>query len=822
MIIINIKRFTFASFLFLNGLLTAYSQQNATVTGRITDISGSAIFMANISVIGRSIGTSTSIGGHYSLEIPSKSSIKLLISCIGYLPDTIELKAEPGQRIELNRSISVYLKGIDEVAITARQDLAGNLQRVDIRTLKSLPNSSGNIETLIKTLSGVSSNNELSSQYSVRGGSYDENLIYVNDIEIYRPQLMRSGQQEGLSFVNSDLIQSIKFSAGGFESSYGDKMASVLDITYKKPEQTTGSFSASLLSSTFHIEGTSKNKKFTYLTGVRYKTNRYLLGSLDTKGEYQPNFVDIQGLVTYELSSKLEASFLGYYSSNQYNFIPEDRETKFGTYDNPVTINIFYEGAEKDLFTTGLGAFTLNYKVNTDLNLKLIGSAFRTNERETFDIEGSYWSNELDNKQNNGKKDTIPKGNYGVYLNHARNRLVADVFNISHKGSWTINRNKIKWGITYQREIIDDKVREWDMIDSAGYSLPYMPEHPTIFKVMHGDNSLNSNRFHGFVQDTKEFYFGEHTLYINAGIRANYWDMNNETNWSPRASFSYRPANMKDYLFYLSSGYYNQPAFYREMRDPSGVVNKALKSQKSIHYVLGGEHSFIAMERPFKLTTELYYKDLWDMVPYKVENVRLQYQAQNSAVGYTTGIDIKINGEFVKGAESWASLSIMQAHENIKSDYTIDNEGNVESIGYYPRPTDQLINFNLYFQDYLPNNPSYKVHLTLAYGSALPVTFPGAERYDKTFRMPSYQRIDIGFSKLLKDETQVFSNLYNPLRYCKSAWIAAEVFNLLDFNNTNSYLWLKTVSNNSGYSGFLAVPNHLTGRLFNVKLLITF
>ena len=822
MIINKIKRYLILNLLLYTSLVYTYSQQNATVTGRITDQSGAAIFFANVSVLDKSIGVSTSIGGYYSLNIPSQIQLKIIISCIGYLPDTVTLKAEAGQHIELNRTISVYMKDIEEVAIIARPDLAGNIQRIDVKSLKSLPNSSGNVETLIKTLSGVSSNNELSSQYSVRGGSFDENLIYVNDIEIYRPQLIRSGQQEGLSFVNSDMIQSIKFSAGGFESSYGDKMASVLDITYKKPVKTAGSISASLLGSTAHIEGNSKNKKLTYLAGIRYKTNRYLLGSLDTKGEYQPNFVDIQSLLTYDISSKLEASFLGYYSENQYNFIPSNRETKFGTYDKPIGIYIFYDGGEYDKFTTGLGAFTLNYKVSSDLSLKLIGSAFRTNERETFDIEGYYNTDDLENRQNNEKKDSLVKYNSGGFLNHARNRLVADVLNISHKGSWNISKNKIKWGVTYQKEIIDDRIKEWDLLDSAGYSLPYSPNYTSVYNYVNGTNSLNSNRFNGFIQETREFNLSDNMLYINAGVRANYWDLNKETNWSPRASLSFRPANMSNYLFYISSGFYCQPAFYREMRDPSGKVNKDLKSQKSIHYVLGGEHSFVALDRPFKLSTELYYKDLWDLVPYKVENVRLQYQALNSAYGYTTGIDIKINGEFVKGAESWASISIMQSRENIKGDYYVDSQGSVKKIGYYPRPTDQLINFNLFFQDYLPNNPSYKVNLTLAYGSALPVSFPKSERYDRTFRMPSYQRIDIGFSKLLKDETQTFSNSYNPFKYCKSAWIAAEIFNLLDFNNTNSYLWLKTVSNTSGLSGFLAVPNHLTGRRFNLKMTVTF
>jgi hypothetical protein len=797
------------------------AQQNAHIHGRITDDSGNAIFSANISVLGKPSGTSSNTSGYYLLELSAGQHIRLVFSCIGFQNDTVEISLKAGQNLEINQQLKVFAKHIDEVSIIANQDVTGNMQRLDVKQLKTIPNSSGNIETLVKTLGGVSSNNELSSQYSVRGGSYDENLVYVNDIEIYRPMLVRSGQQEGLSFVNPDLVQTIRFSAGGFEASYGDKLSSVLDVTYRKPEKKEASISASLLEGTAYAGTVSKNKRFSIIAGARYKTNRYLLGSLDTKGEYRPDFTDVQSLINYQLSSKLDFSFFGYFARNQYNFIPQDRETRFGTYSNPIGVKIYFDGAEYDKFTTGLGAFTFNYKINSNLSMKFIGSSFRTNERESFDIEGSYYINDLDNRQNNTTKDSLTNIDYASYLNHARNRMVADVYTLSYKGLWNAANYKMQWGLAWQKEKIDDKMDEWDMVDSSGYSIPYNDNSISLFRTLKSNHQLSSDRVTGYWQGIRKIDIGSGQLFLNTGFRLLHWSLNNETDFCPRASLSWQPEWTNYYRFYLSAGTYYQPAFYREMRNENGVLNTSLKSQKSFQTVAGIEHRFMSWNHPFCFTTELYYKDLWDIDPYKVDNVRLQYMAQNAAVGYIAGIDFKLNGEFVDGAESWASISLMQAREQIKEGYSLSDGTTTSNTGYFPMPTDQLVNFNLYFQDYLPNNPSYKVHLTLVYGSRLPITYPYSG-YEKYFRMPPYRRVDIGFSKMIKGDNELISNNLNPLRYCKSMWITAEIFNLLDFNNTNSYLWLKTVSNNQDISGYLAVPNHLTGRRFNLKLVIEF
>jgi hypothetical protein len=812
-------------FTFVLACVTFYTieaQQNAHIHGRITDDSGAAIFLANVSVFGKPLGASSNLSGYYSFDLAAGRHICIVFSCIGFQNDTIEIDLNNGQILELNRKLKVYTQRIDEVSVVANQDVTGNIQRLDVRQLKTIPNSSGNIETLVKTLGGVSSNNELSSQYSVRGGNYDENLVYVNDIAIYRPMLIRSGQQEGLSFVNPDMVQSIRFSAGGFDASYGDKLSSVLDIIYRKPDKTEASVSASLLEGTVYAGTISKNKRFSFIAGARYKTNRYLLGSLDTKGEYRPDFTDIQSLVNYQVCSKLEISVLGYFARNQYNFIPQDRETRFGTYSNPIGVKIYFDGAEYDKFTTGLGAVTFNYKIFNDLNMKFIGSAFRTNERESFDIEGSYYLNDLDNRQNNTTKDSLTNIDYASYLNHARNRMVADVYAFSCKSYWNTGNYKVQWGMGWQKEKIDDKMNEWDMIDSSGYSVPYNDNSVSLFRTLKSNHQLSSYRITCYLQGTRKIDIGSGMLYLNAGFRLLHWSLNRETDLCPRFSLSWQPEWESRYRFYLSGGTYYQPAFYREMRNENGELNTSLKSQKSFQSVAGIEHNFSAWNRPFCFTTELYYKNLWDIVPYRIDNVRLQYMAQNAAEGYIAGVDFKLNGEFVDGAESWASISLMQARERIKEGYSLADGGTTTNTGYFPMPTDQLINFNLYFQDYLPHNPSYKMHLTLVYGSRLPITFPNSSSYEKYFRMPPYRRVDIGFSKMIIGGNQAISNNLNSLRYCRSMWITAEIFNLLDFNNTNSYLWLKTVSNNQDISGYLAVPNHLTGRRFNLKLVVEF
>ncbi len=819
------------NFLFIClSLLLCLSLENlnaqSKITGKITDKDGLAVFLANIAVKGENIGTMTNASGSFDLRVPANENLEIVVSCVGFRTRELNLSLNPGEIKELNIELEEEITAINEVSVSARQERATSFSSIDINSIALLPNTTGSIETIIKTLPGVSSNNELSSQYSVRGGNYDENLIYVNDIEIYRPFLVRSGQQEGLSFINSDLISSIRFSAGGFDARYGDKMSSVLDIQYRRPEAFGGSVSLSLLGGSLHLEGLSKNGKFSMIGGIRYKTSAYLLNSLETEGDYQPQFGDVQTLLRYKISPKLELSFLGNISLNQYNFAPTIKDTEFGTSSTPLNLKIYYQGNEVDRFDTYLGSVSLEYKPRPNLKLKFINSAFNTAESETYDIIGQYLINELDNTIGSETYgDSILNIGIGAFHNHARNYLDAYVYSLSHIGDYDVYNHKIKWGIGYEYHQIYDKLSEWDLIDSAGYSVPTGSEKLELFDVIKAENELTNYKLTAFLQDTWGFKGLHNSYFITAGIRTTYLGLNEQFLLSPRASFSLKPEWEKDIMFHLSSGIYYQSPFYKEMRNPQGIVNKDLKAQKSVHMVAGGDYIFTSWNRPFKFTTEIYYKHLTNLVPYKVDNVRIRYAGENLAKGYATGIDFKLNGEFVKGAESWLSLSFMRTREDIKNDLVtfINEDGNPESFepGYYPRPTDQLMSFGLYFQDYLPNNPEYKVSLNFLYGSRLPYGSFNKDRYDDIFRLPPYRRVDIGFSKILVQEGSGPGE-NNPFRNFKNIWISAEIFNLLGIKNTISYLWIRTVSNQENIPGVLAAPNYLTNRRFNIKITAKF
>jgi hypothetical protein len=797
----------------------------SSIYGTIKDSRGQSVFLANIAAKGYNSGTMTNSEGKYELQITDTGPITIVASCIGFLSQEITIENNSGSRKELNFILEENISELDEVSVSARYERASAFSRIDLKDMQLVPNTTGGIESLIKTLPGVSSNNELSSQYSVRGGNYDENLIYVNDIEIYRPFLVRSGQQEGLSFINSDLISSIRFSAGGFDAKFGDKMSSVLDITYRKPQGYAGSVSASLLGGTVHLEGISKNKKFTYLTGFRYKTTKYLLNSLETSGAYSPKFTDFQGLFTYAISKKSEVSFLGNLAINQYNFVPEKDDIDFGTSNKPLNLTIYYEGQEKDQFDTYMGAFSYKYTPRPGLWMKFISSGFNTNESETFDILGEYLINELDNTI--GSKtygDSILNIGIGGFLNHARNYLNAYVYSLNYLGEYTGSGHKIRWGAGYQYNKVSDKLSEWEMIDSTGFSLPNDAESLELKSVVKSINNLISQRYTANFQDTWTFRDLKNEYYLSSGVRTTYLALNQQLLISPRFSFSIKPDWDKDIMFHVSTGIYYQPPFYREMRNSAGDLNKTLKAQQSLHFVAGGDYMFKAWERPFILTAEIYYKSLTNLVPYKVDNVRIKYAGDNLAKGYAAGIDMKINGEFVKNAESWFSLSLMQTREDYIGDFYYVTEGGVQrkiEPGYYPRPTDQLFNFGLYFQDYFPNNPDYKVHLNFLYGSRLPYSSPSVNRYDEVFRIPAYRRVDIGFSKVLKKEDSMLS-AGNPFRFFSNIWISAEIFNLLDINNTISYQWVRTISNQEGVPGIYAVPTYLTSRRFNIKITARF
>ncbi len=826
--------------------INTFGQKRAFIFGIITDKDKNPIELVNVSAFGYSGGTTTDKNGYYELTIPANKDVSLIISCVGYKKLRFSVLLHENTKKEINSILSISTTDLPSFEVKDNRIRKTNLTRINPKETTFIPTISGGIEDLIKTLPGVSSSNELSSQYSVRGGNFDENLVYVNGVEIYRPFLIRSGQQEGLSFLNSSLVSSILFSAGGFDAKYGDKMSSVLDIQYKKPTEFAGSVTASLLGAQAHVEGITKNKKMSYLLGVRQKSNQYILKGLETKGDYKPSFADIQTMINYYSDNNWEFSFLGNYARNSYHFIPKNRETNFGTIQEAYRLKIYFDGQEVDRFETYFGALSASYQPNNNLNLRFITSAFNTIESETFDIQSQYWIGRLETDFGSEEfGDVVEAQGVGTFIDHARNSLNAKVFSLEHKGTYSDVVNLLQWGIKYKYEIINDRINEWEMVDSAGFSIPnpanfvgnLFPPHPDLemFSLIKTDIDIASNRFSGFVQNTWDFKGLKSDITITGGIRTSYWDFNKQFLLSPRVSVSLKPLWNNDILFRFSSGYYYQPPFYRELRDFDGNINYNIKAQKSIHFVLGSDWNFTALARPFKFTSEIYYKHLDDIIPYEIDNVRIRYYAENNAHGYATGIDLKVNGEFVKGIESWASLSIMKTQEDIDDDFYYEyynsdgekiipgftfNDDAIDSTrfepGYIPRPTDQRVNFSLFFQDYLPKNPTYKMHLKLVFGSSLPFGPPDSEKYKHTLRIPPYRRVDIGFSKQLIGENTIFSPK-NPLKYFSSLWISAEVFNLLQINNTVSYIWIKDVRNRQ-----YAVPNYLTPRQINVKIIAKF
>lgn len=812
---------------FLQTSFLAAQEHHAVVYGYIRDTANFPVDLANIALLDSREGTMTSENGFYELALPAQKNMVLVISCVGYHTSRENISLEAGERVALNIILKQDVTNLSEVSISARQERASTFHRIDVADIEYIPGTTGKIESIIKSQAGVSSNNELSSQYSVRGGNFDENLVYVNDIEIYRPFLVRSGEQEGLSFINSDMVQSIRFSAGGYDARYGDKMSSALDITYKTPKKFAASAAISLLGASVHAEGASKSKRFTYLAGYRYKTTSYLLNTLQTSGDYKPQFSDFQTMLSYRISKKIELSFLGNYSSNKYLFIPETRTTEFGTQELPFNLKIYYDGQELDKFNTYLGALSLNIHPNKDLNLKFITTGFQTSEKETFDIQGQYLINELDNTVGSETYgDSVLNIGIGTLLNHARNYLDAYVLSLSHIGTMQNGNHFFKWGVKYQYQDFYDRINEWEMVDSSGYSVPYSGQDINLVKLSKASNHISYDLFNGFIQDTWEKNTEKADYFLTLGLRGSVWNFNRSIMFSPRATFSIQPSWKRDMMFHISSGVYYQPPFYKEMRMPNDSINYNIKPQKSIHLLVGGDYIFDMWNRPFKLTMEAYYKWLEDLIPYKIENVRVSYAGENIAKGYATGLDLKLNGEFVPGAESWFTASLLQTKEDITGDQILvynpeTDDYSYQEAGYYSRPTAQLFTAGVYFQDYLPNNPDYKVHLSGHYGTGLPVSQPNEEQYYTKLRMRPYRRVDIGFSKVLKRDQDMLK-AGNPFRYFHSIWLSAEIFNLLGINNEASWIWIKTISNQRGIPGQFAVPNYLTGRRFNVKLTARF
>ncbi len=822
--------------------------QTATVHGRIVTNKGMPVDLAHVAIAGKPGGVASNRTGHYEIRVPANEEVSLLFSFIGYQQNRQVVKLDEGQLFNLDVVLLEIATDLPPLEVRDQRLRSSSLTRINPRDAVLIPTVSGGIEDLIKTLPGVSSGSELSSQYTVRGGNFDENLVYVNDIEIYRPFLVRAGQQEGLSFLNSALVSSIQFSAGGFSAEYGDRLSSVLDINYKRPNENKGSASASFLGAELHLEGKPMgSNRFSYLLGARYKTTQYILRAMETKGAYRPDFTDIQLLLTYDITPKWELSTLGYYSRNQYKLVPEVAETSFGTIQEAYRLTIFFDGQEVDRYRTGMGAVTLTHRPHKDLELKLIGSAYSTFETETYDILGQYWIGRLETNIGDEQYGNVVQSlGVGTFLEHARNYFDATVINLDHKGT-LINDNTItKWGARYQFQHIDDRIHEWEMIDSAGFTLPRPPDeignpNPSrpdlvLNNVARAHNIVQSNNLNAFAQQSRT-YFSEKGMEftLTYGLRASYWGYGNELLFSPRASFAVKPAWERDMVFRFATGMYNQPPFYREMRLFDGNLYPGARSQQSVQLVLGTDLNFYALDRPFMFTAEMYYKFLNQLVPYEVDNVRIRYYADQTAKGYAAGIDFKLFGEFVRGIDSWATLSFMKTEENIVGDFYdifLDATGErvfpgfhpIESIadtqrifpGMIPRPSDQRFQFSIFFQDYIPGFPTYKVHLNLIYGSSLPFGPPNEERYRHVLRMPPYRRVDIGFSKQIIGEHNLFRQR-SAFRHLNNMWVSLEVFNLLQVRNTVSYIWVKDVNNRQ-----YAVPNYLTPRQVNLKLVVEF
>jgi hypothetical protein len=815
-------RFLILIILFSAGLFPALGQENSIVlTGKTLGPDQQPIPGVNIRVKNSSQGTFSDQKGLFKIEITGIVNPVLIFSILNF--ETIELPVNQSLNHEVTQVMKPASVNLPVVEINEQRRKKSETVNIDPLLTKNLANAgSGSVEQLVKTLPGVSNHNELSPQYNVRGGNYDENLLYVNGIEIFRPSLVTTGEQEGLSFLNPDLVSAIRFSSGGFESSYGDKMSSVLDIDYKVPGKFAGTAELGALGASAHLEGRALNNKFSCLTGIRYRNNRYLLGTLDEKGHYDPEFFDFQMLMGYDWSSKFSLNLLANVSNNNYAFIPETRETKFGTVSQAYLLKIYFEGNEKDRFSNRTGALSADYHPNKNLNLQLTASSFYSDEQVRYDILGQYYLNEVNAGSNTGSNpDSTVLLGVGSSLVHAANFLQAFIVNIEHRGKFNAGNHLIQWGIKYQSEHIHDQVSEWEMRDSAGYSLPYNDQQLHLYRSIKADNHLNSNRYSAFLQDNFSVQIHDSKMLFNWGGRMQYWDFNGQTIFSPRLSLIWLPGRVTPIQIHAAWGVYQQMPFFKELKNREAEIIPNVKAQKSIHYLLGLDYAFRWEDRPFKFSTEIWYKNLTNLVPYKITNLDIQYFPEEKAKGYATGLELKLFGEPIPGATSWASLTLMKTEEDIKGDqYTIPGTAGKpdETVypGYIPRPTDQRVNFSIFFQDYLPKNPSVKMNLTLMYGSGLPFGPPQAERYADVYRMPPYRRVDLGISKMLSGYPgQKKTNFF--AKNLKEAWVSFEIFNLFDLDNTISYYWVSDFQNN-----VYAVPNYLTGRRINLKMSVSF
>lgn len=781
------------------------SAQTVKIGGVITDEAGEPIELATVRVEGMLVGAVSNLKGKYALTFQSRDTVTVIYSMLGYQTRKRTLH-KPKGNISINMVLPVADYELSEVTITERRRQTSSFQQLDAQSSKLMPDASGNaIESMISMQAGVSSRNELSSQYNVRGGSFDENMVYVNGIEIYRPLLIRSGEQEGLSFLNSDMVSTVNFSTGGYDAKFGDKMSSVLDITYKKVEKTEGSARLSLLGGSAYAGVSAKNLSWTH--GIRYKSNSYLLGTLDTKGEYDPRYIDYQTYLNWAPSKQWEIQIIGNISENKYNFKPEDRETRFGTLSDIKKFKVYFEGKERDIFRTFIGSGSLTYHAGENHQVTLQASAFKTKEQETYDITGQYWLSDLGSGEDEEESENI---GIGTYMEHARNYLNANVQTYTLSGLHRIERHALRWGVEMKREEIKETLKEWEMRDSTGYSMPHVPDGPQLTYSLSAKNHIKSNRFSFYAQDTYRFQSGLGLFSLTAGVRGSYWDWNEEFIFSPRASLSLIPKANEQFTFRLATGVYYQAPFYKEFRDTITVdgtsyasLNKNIKSQRSIHFVAGGDYNFHIADRPFRFTTELYYKALSNLVPYNIDNLRISYYGYNCAKGYVTGLDMKLFGEFVPGTDSWLSLSLMKTKEKING-------------RWLPRPTDQSYNISLFFTDYFPGSKLWKMNLKANLAGGLPFGTPHGGREESLYRSSPYKRVDIGMYRCLLNNNDK-SKHGKFSRYFRNIWLGVEVFNLLDMSNTSSYYWVSDYENNQ-----FAVPNYLTSRQINVSLTAEF
>lgn len=820
------KTQSFYIFLFLL-FSSVLSAQTATVAGVILDEFGNPVENVNVSFLNTS--TKTDAKGFYTLTVPANQKVTLTFTHVSLNKGSATIELAPGEKYELYFSMTSNAEQLDDVVILNDKKRVQGIVTISPQVIQKNPSAMPGVESVLKTFGGVSANDELTSQYAVRGGNYDENLVYVNEIEVYRPFLIRSGQQEGLSFTNTDMVQNVDFSAGGFQARYGDKLSSVLDITYRKPTSFGAAFEASFLGGSLTVDLVSKNKKWSSMTGVRYRDNSLLVNSKETESNFRPTFIDIQNIVNFTPNKKWLFSFLGNISQNQYKYQPLSRQTNFGTVSEPIALQIAYQGQEDDRYRTFFGALKTTYNASENSTYKLIGSAYHTQEQEYFDIDAYYYLGEVDT--NIGSEtfgDVAFTRAIGSQLNHARNDLDALIVNAEVKGNnFAKKKFQLDWGVKYTHEDIRDRIVEWEVIDSAGFSLnppiidlpvneqPYTPyTGPLVpFQNVRALNFVTIDRLSGYAQLSTKTSFGQSVLFVNAGIRAHNWSVSgdrinssSQTVFSPRLQLAFKPDADKNLLLRFATGFYYQPPFYRELRGQDGSVNPDVKAQQSIHFVAGADYGFTVgngdKEKKFKFVAEGFYKVMDDVNTYTLENVRIRYRANNNATAYAYGFDCRLNGEFVKGTESWFSFGYLKTEEN------------QDGRGFIARPTDQRLKFGLLFQDYMPKLPNVKLYLNLVYNTGLPGGSPSyADVYVYENRLRDYRRADVGFSYVFTERNNQRADGH-WLKKFKDLSLGFEIFNLFNNQNAITNTWVRDAYTKNQY----AIPNYLTSRVFNLKL----